>query len=118
MPGAAVDTRPTVPGILVKQLREQRRAQRRHRGADRGLHHGQRLTLACGQRRRGQLGQAGYLARERLLERGEEPPFSPSEPAWESVPPPAAWATGATGLASQIASFTATIFSLSSANAW
>jgi hypothetical protein len=114
MPGAAVDTRAVVPGIAGEQLFEQRRAEGGHRGADRGLHHGQPLTLACGaEGGGGQLSQAGQFGRELLLERGEEPPFSPSAPALDSLPPGSA--TGRTGLASQIASFTATIASLSSA---
>ena len=114
MPGAALDPRAVVAGVGGQELFQQRRAEARHRGADRGLHHRQALSF-CGQRGRGQLGQAGYLCRERFLERGEEPLFSPSVPASGSCPP--ASLTGATGLASQIASFTATILSLSSANA-
>ena len=119
VPGAAVDARPTVPGVPGKQRLEQRRAQRGHRGADRGLHHGQALTLASGaEAGRGQLGQAGHLGRERLLERGEEPPFWPSAAAGAScaalVLAPSA--SGEGGLASQISSFTARIASLSVAN--
>jgi hypothetical protein len=116
MPGAADDAGAAMAGISVEQLFEQLRAEAGHRGADRGFHHRQSLTVITSQRGCGEFGQAGYFGRERLLERAEEPPFSPSVPASGFLPPVSG--TGGTGLASQIASFTATIFSVSSAKAW
>ena len=115
VPGAAVDARAAVPAVAGEQLFQQLRAEARHRGTDRGLHHRQTLTVITGQRGCGEFGQPRYLGRERFVERGAEPPFSPSAPASRSWPP--APVTGTAGLTSQIASFTATIFSLSSANA-
>lgn len=80
-----------------------------HRGADRQLGRLQALS-ASSQRPRRHAGQAFYLGGGLRRERRTEPPFSPAGSPWGS------WAAAATGLASQIASDTATICSVSAAN--
>ena len=125
MPGAAVDPRTAVAGVEGQQPLRQRRAERGHRGPDRGLDHAQ-TTLLPGVRAtpgvavqgvRGQLAQPRALGRERLTERRVEPPFSPSLPVGPfSRPPPASSASGETGLARQIAAFTSTSSSTSRRN--
>jgi hypothetical protein len=69
------------------------------------------LTARVEQAGGSQLGKAGHLTRERLLEPAEEPPFSPPEPASGALPA-SLTAAGSTGLASQIASFTSAIAAL------
>ncbi len=106
--GPALGSRATVAGIGAQQVFQQGGTQPEHRGADRQLHHLQ--TGPGSQRARGQGSQGLYLGGDLRLERPAEPPLSPAGPAGD---PPAA---DVTGLASQIASFTCTICSLSAAN--
>ena len=106
--GPAVRPRAAVAGIQPQQVFQQPRAQLDHRRPECQFHRLQ--ALACAQRPRRQGGQAPYLGRGLLRERLAEPPFSPAGPAGGCP------AAGVTGLASQIASFTSTICSLSAAN--
>lgn len=107
----AVDAGTAMSGIGREQLLEQRTAQLDHRRADRELHRGQALRPASpAERARCQLGELGYLGGELRLELRVEPPFSAS--GGGAAPS----ASGETGLASQIASLTCTIRSLTATN--
>ena len=107
----AVDPRPAVPGVGGQQLLQQLGAQLDHRGADRQLH--RRHARAGAQRVGRQRGQPLYLGRERRGDLVAEPPFSsPVVAAGGAV------AAGLGGRASQIASLTATICSVTSAKRW
>jgi hypothetical protein len=106
--GPAVHPRAAVAGVPPEQVFQQPAAQPGHRGPDRQLH---RVQAAAGsQRARRQAGQAPYLGGDLRRERLAEPPLSPAGAAGGSP------AAGVTGLASQIASLTSTICSLSTAN--
>ena len=106
--GPAVRPRAAVAELQSQQVFQQPRAQLDHRGPDRQFHRLQATT--CAQRLRRHRGQALYPGGDLLLERLAEPPLSPAGPAGDSP------AAGGSGLASQIASFTSTICSLSAAN--
>jgi hypothetical protein len=109
MAGAAVHPRAAVAGVGGQQLLQQASAQPGHRGADRQLGRFQALP-AGGQRPRRHAGQALYLGGGLRRERRTEPPLSPDGS-------PGGWlAAAATGLASQIASDTSTICSLTARN--
>ena len=110
MAGAAVHPRAAMPGIQGQQALQQAGAQPGHRGADRQLHRLQALAGAEGPR--GRRGQALYLGGELRLECRAEPPLSPP---CSGGPPPA---SRLTGRASQIASLTSAIFSVSAVNSW
>ena len=112
MARTAVDPRATVSGVGGQQPAQQRSPEPGHRGADRQL---DCLHAPAGraQRSHGQLGQPAHLRRELRLELLVEPPFSACVPA-------AGGETGSAlgGRASQMASFTATISSVTAANCW
>ena len=105
---AAVDPRPAVPGVGGQQALQQLGAELGHRGADRQLH--RRHARPGAQRVRGQRGQPLYLGRERRGDLVAEPPFS--SPV---VAAGGADTAGFGGRASQIASLTSTICSLTAA---
>ena len=109
MPGPAVDPRPAMSGVGGQQLPQQRGTKLGHRGADRQLHRAQSRTRRAQRvdcERRQPLYLRGDLRRDLLV----EPPFSsPVVAAGGAV------AAGFGGRASQIASLTATICSLTAA---
>ena len=113
VPGAAIHRRAAVPGIQGQQVFQQARAQPGHRGPDRQFHRRQALPGAQGpgRQRRQPLYLGGRLRREPC----PEPPFSPSGSCGPGGSPAAG---AAAGRASQIASFTSTICSVSAANCW
>jgi len=108
MTGPPVHPGTAVAGVGGQQVFQQAGAQPGHRGPDSQLH---RLQAAAGtQRARRHSGQPLYLGRGLRGERLAEPPLSPAGPAGDRS------AGGVTGPASQIASFTSTICSESTAN--
>jgi hypothetical protein len=109
MPLAAVRPRAAVAGVGGQQLAQHAAAQFQHPGAEHRLGGLQPRTVAA-QRPGGLGGQPAYLGGLLRRERRAEPPLSPAGPAGEKG------AAEVTGLASQIASFTATICSASAAN--
>jgi len=111
VPGPAAHYRAVIPGIQGQQVLQQVRAQPGHRGPDRQFHRRQALPAAQrpGRQRRQPLYLGGRLRREPR----PEPPFSPSRSCCPGGSPAAG---AAAGRASQIASLTSTIFSVSAAN--
>ncbi|VBA45418.1 hypothetical protein LAUMK13_05462 [Mycobacterium innocens] len=103
----AVDPRPAVPGVGGQQLLQQRGAKLGHRGADRQLHRGQARARA--QCVGGDRGQPVYLGGDLRRDLLAEPLFS------SPVAAGGAEAAGFGGRASQIASLTSTICSLTAA---
>ena len=109
MPGLAVDPRPAMSGVGGQQLPQQHGTKLGHRGADGQLHRAQSRTRRA-QRVDRERRQPFYLGRDLRRDLVVEPPFSsPVVAAGGAV------AAGFGGRASQMASLTATISSLTSA---
>ena len=109
VPGAAVCPRAAVAGVGGQQLLQQTSTQPGHRGADGQFGRIQALP-ASPQRGRRSRGQALYRGGGLRRERRAEPPLSPDGSSGGS------WPAATTGLASQIASDTSTICSLTARN--
>jgi hypothetical protein len=112
MPGPAVHAGTAVAGIGSQQLPQHAGAELQHPGADHGL--GGLQAGVAAQRPGGLRGQPAYLRGRLRRERLAEPPFSPPARGAPASPSPAA--DDKTGLASQIASFTCTICSVTATN--
>ena len=111
MPLAAGQPRAAVAGVGGQQLPQHAAAELQQPGAEHLLG-GPQPALAA-QRPGGFGGQPSYLGGRLRRESGIEPPFSPPE---GGAPSPRALAGAAAGRASQIASFTCTICSLTATN--